>query len=99
MSLPSFIKIKRGSDGGPCPQTEYGASFCSKFSEYQCFEVCRKTSSCAEVQIGAHVIKLNKVPVFVRNQVNIKVSRSADPKTSSFPSMSILLHCKLVTTC
>ena len=30
-----------------------------------------------EVPIGAHVIKLNKVPLFAQKPVNINVSRSA----------------------
>ena len=48
MTVPSFIRIERGSDGCPCLQTKQGASFCSKISEYQCFAVCcPETSSCA----------------------------------------------------
>ena len=48
MHVPSFIRIKRGSDGGPLLQTKQGASFCSKISEYQYLAVCcTETSSCA----------------------------------------------------
>ena len=48
MSVPSFIRIERGSDGGPRLQTLKGAFSYSKKSEYQCFEVCYPgTSSCA----------------------------------------------------
>ena len=28
MSVPSFIRIERGSDRSPCPQTSQGASVC-----------------------------------------------------------------------
>ena len=34
MSVPSFIRIERGSDGGPWLQTIQVAFFCSKISEY-----------------------------------------------------------------
>ena len=48
MPVPSFIRIERGSDGGPCLQTKQGASFCSKIREYQYFAVCcTESSSCA----------------------------------------------------
>ena len=33
-----------------------------------------------EVQMGAHVLKLNKMPLFARKPVNINKSRSAAPK-------------------
>ena len=52
LSVPSFIRIERVSDGGPCPQTYQGASFCSKTGKYQCFAVCcPETSSCASIKI------------------------------------------------
>ena len=48
MSVPSFIRIERGSDGSPRLQTYQGATFFSKINEYQCFAVCcPKTSYCA----------------------------------------------------
>ena len=43
-----FIKIERGSEGDPSPQTQQGALFCMKTGDYQCFEVCwSETGSCA----------------------------------------------------
>ena len=46
MSVPSFIRIERGSEWGPWLQQ--GALFCSKICEYQCFNVCfPETISCA----------------------------------------------------
>ena len=36
--------------------------------------------------MGAHVLKLNKVPLFARKPVNINVSRSADPKLALVPA-------------
>ena len=42
MSLPNFIRIDRGSDGSPSPQTKQRDSFCLKTGEnqYMYFEVC-----------------------------------------------------------
>ena len=39
-----------------------------------------------EVQMGAHVIKLNMVPLFARKPTNINVSRSAAPKLALVPA-------------
>ena len=48
MSVPSFIRIERGLDGGPLLHIQQDASSCSKIIEYQCFAVCcPKTSSCS----------------------------------------------------
>ena len=37
-------------------------------------------SGLIEVQMGAHVLKLNKVPLFAKKPVNVNVARSAAPK-------------------
>ena len=58
MSVPSFIRIERGSD-------------------------------------GAHVLKLNKVPLFDRKPVNINVSRSAVPKLALLPASHFNCDIKL----
>ena len=48
MSLPNFIRIERGSDGGPMTSNLTRCLLCSEISEYQCFDVCcPQTSSCA----------------------------------------------------
>ena len=48
MYVPSFIRIERGLDGGPCILNITRASFCSKNIEYQYSDVCCPiTSSCA----------------------------------------------------
>ena len=39
-----------------------------------------------EVQMGAHVFKLYKVPLFARKPVNINVSRSVAPKIALVPA-------------
>ena len=39
-----------------------------------------------EVQMGARVLKLNKMPLFARKPVNINNSRSAAPKLAIVPS-------------
>ena len=36
--------------------------------------------------MGAHGFKLNKVPLFARKSVNIKVSMSASPKLALVPA-------------
>ena len=52
MYVPSFISIKRGSDGGPLLKILQGASICSKNGEYQYFDVCSPDpSSCANKPI------------------------------------------------
>ena len=39
-----------------------------------------------EVQMGAHDLKLNKVPLFALKSVNINVSLSAAPKLALVPA-------------
>ena len=46
--------------------------------------------------MGAHDFKLNKVPFSSLKSVNINVSRSVFPETSSCASKLLLLRCKLV---
>ena len=48
MYVPSFIRIERGSDGGPCHLIVQGASFWLTNRENQYFDVCcPETSSFA----------------------------------------------------
>ena len=96
MAVPSFIRIERGSDGGPGPQTKEMTSFCSKLAN---INVSRSAASnhfycdvnqsnlnvCTklkEVQMGTHVLKL----LFAQKLANINVSRYAIPKRALMPA-------------
>ena len=48
--------------------------------------MCQVSVTLKEVQMGSHVLKLNKVPFFARKPVNINVSGSASPKQALVPA-------------
>ena len=48
--------------------------------------MCQVSLGFKEVQMGAHVFKLNKVSVSALKSVNINVSRSAAPKLVLVPA-------------
>ena len=71
-----------------CPGT---SSCASKLLQLRCKVVkpkclCLVSLGLKEVQIGAHVFKLNKVPLFALKSVNINVSLSASPKLALVPA-------------
>ena len=47
--------------------------------------MCQVLLGLKEVQMGAHDLKLNKVPLFARKPGNINTSRSAAPKLALVP--------------
>ena len=48
--------------------------------------MCQVLVGLEEVQMGAHDLKLNKVPLFARKPGNINTSRSAAPKLVPVPT-------------
>ena len=48
--------------------------------------MCQVSFGLKEGQMGSHVLKLNKVPLFVRKPVIINVLRSAVPKLALVPA-------------
>ena len=58
--------------------------------------MCQVLLGLKEVQMWAHDLKLNKVPLFALKSVNIIVSMSAAPETASCVSKPLLLLYKLV---
>ena len=81
MSVSSFIRIE---GWGPVSSTLTRDFFLFVTGEYQCFEVWKLAVpsfiGIEEVQMGVHVLKLNKGFPFARKPLNINVSRSASSK-------------------
>ena len=58
--------------------------------------MCHVSLGLKEVQMGAHDFKLNKVPLFSRKSMNIKVPMSAAPKLASVLASRYYCHVNLI---